>query len=70
MTMQNRCKYEGCLKRITIIGYCNHCKMDYCMQHRLTELHECKEYNKVEITKKQGEIIMSGKCVSDKLMKI
>lgn len=64
----NKCNYEGCLKKIKITDFPCKCKKFYCKNHKLPNLHNCN-YDYKEICKRKTEINRL-KCSSIKIDKI
>ena len=67
---KKRCFHENCNKRIAkIIGDCKYCNNKFCSEHRLPELHFCK--NMIDVknnSRKNLELKLSNeKCVGDKI---
>ena len=42
--VKHRCNLEECNSRVSqAIGYCKFCENNFCLTHRLPELHECSK---------------------------
>ena len=66
-----KCKFIGCKKSVVIIGSCKFCNKTFCGEHRLVEDHECKCINRCrdEAIEKNALLVISGKCVANKIEK-
>lgn len=69
---KKRCFHDGCNKKVSkIIGDCNYCNYKFCSEHRLPELHFCK--NMYEVKNKSKKILedklIKEKCVGEKVSK-
>ena len=55
---KQKCKIEGCKGRVTCVGHCKWCNLDYCQEHRIPEAHSCSGLQdcKTESFKKNEEL--------------
>lgn len=69
---RKRCAFPDCKKKsVIIVGDCKNCELNYCLEHRLPEYHQCEkmeEKRKAEL-KKIEKKLMSEKCVDDKIIR-
>ena len=44
---KKKCNFKGCKVELDLVNnmVCNKCNFKYCMNHRLYESHQCKNYN-------------------------
>lgn len=58
-----KCASGQCTGKISLIGHCNHCTFDYCLRHRLPEVHECTAHDNIRASAFEANKIalMSGK---------
>ena len=56
-------------KTVLLVGDCSYCKYSYCSQHRLPESHDCSHINECKESqyKKNSDLLLSQKCVGDKV---
>ena len=45
-----RCDFldPKCYKKTSIVGNCTYCKKEYCAEHRLSEMHNCVNMDKLK----------------------
>jgi hypothetical protein len=48
---KNRCFGDMCKNKVAVlVGHCKYCDSDFCMKHRLPEVHACKNQTSVRDT--------------------
>jgi predicted nucleic acid binding AN1-type Zn finger protein len=53
-----KCNYTNCSKKCMEIGtqspgYCKYCRNNFCLKHRLPEIHSCSEIDKLKLENKK-----------------
>ena len=59
-----RCRCSGCRGKVAVIvGHCNYCTLDYCLKHRLPEVHDCEMQNQIKAVAAEAnkQALMTGK---------
>lgn len=62
--MKEHC--EICSNKVALIGFCKYCNKNYCLKHRLPEIHNCININ--VLIKKEFDN-NSEKLLKDKIKK-
>lgn len=59
-----RCNFLSpkCCKKISIIGNCIYCEKDYCLEHRLPEMHNCVNMDKL---KEDSKYLLKEKLIKE-----
>lgn len=67
---RTKCHFENCKKKtISITGMCKFCSYEYCINHNMPELHNCNQFSThlASIREKHREMLLSSKCVANKI---
>jgi predicted nucleic acid binding AN1-type Zn finger protein len=51
------------LRALKLVGFCNHCKNNYCSKHRLPETHMCENLENIKINQR---ILLEARLESEK----
>ena len=59
----SRCGTGDCRGKIALVGHCKYCDTEYCLKHRLPEVHDCKNRETMRSTAFEAnrEQLMHGK---------
>lgn len=67
-----RCPYDHCIRKVAkIIGHCNFCDYNFCVNHRLPESHNCHQYHNCKSKAKEElekQLYDSSNAIKKKLM--
>jgi hypothetical protein len=67
-TLSSRCATIKCNGKIALIGHCNHCTQNYCIKHRLPEVHDCSQQERMRLAafEANAEVLMQGKVCENR----
>ena len=67
------CSFLKCMSKNSIIGFCNHCKQNFCNIHRLYESHNCSclsEIKSKEHNNLSEKLLNESKLLNKKIQQI
>jgi len=66
------CTYPLCNKKIETFCFCRYCQQNYCIKHRLPEVHNCRNINDIKNEKLKilTKNILDSKIVPQKIAPI
>lgn len=65
---QNKCSFDNCNEKISIIGECKWCQLKFCNQHRIPECHKCINFSDCkEASFNKNAQLLTFKCNSNKI---